>query len=346
VGCGHIGTVHSFALRQLADLGLTDARVAATFDALPARAVDVARHHDAEVPATLEDLLRSVDAVWVTTWTSAHCEVVEAASAAGVAIFCEKPLAPDLPSAERVAASLRRVPHQVGLVLRNSPVFSEVASRLADRRHGRVLAVALRDEQYFPIQGDYRSTWRSDVGCAGGGTLIEHSIHDVDLLRWILGDPADVSARTSTMFGHPGIDDAVAVTFTYPGGAHASLTSVWHQILSRGSTRRLEVFCERAFLWTDDDYLGPLHVESDDGTERIHGGAPEWMAALAVPVVYQKPLAQYAGADLTFLEALQRTPAASGSPGSEIALAAHRLVDAAYRSAKGGGAPVTMEASR
>jgi len=346
VGCGHIGTVHSFALHQLRKLGLTDARVVATFDADPGRAAETARHHGARPSATLAELLDAVDVVWVATWTAAHFEAVAAAAARGRAVFCEKPLAPDLATAIRVAEALTRVPHQVGLVLRHAPVFREVATRVADCRHGRLLAVMLRDEQYFPIQGDYASTWRADVERAGGGTLLEHSIHDVDVLRWIAGDPVDVIARTSTMFDHRGIDDAVALTFTYPGGAHGTLTSVWHQILSRGSTRRLEVFCERAFLWTEDDYTGPLHVESDAGHEIVPGSAPSWISLLEVPEVYAKPLAQYAEATLAFLEALSASPPRPGSPTAAEALAAHYLVDAAYRSAAKGGAPVTMERTR
>lgn len=346
VGCGHIGTVHSFALRQLRKLGLTDARVVATYDLETRRAAEVARHHDAEVCASIDELVRCVNVAWVATWTAAHCEAVEAASANGTAIFCEKPLGPDLATATRVAVALEQVPHQVGLVLRHAPVFREVASRVADGRHGRVLAVTLRDEQYFPIQGSYGSTWRADVALAGGGTLLEHSIHDVDLLRRIVGDPLDVAARTSTMFEHANIDDAVALTFTYGGGAHAVLTGVWHQILSRGSTRRLEVFCERAFLWTDDDYLGPLHVETDDGTEIVQGTAPPWTDRLEVPEIYAKPLAQYAQAALVFLEALAETPSRSGTPTAPDALEAHRVVDAAYRSAANGGLPVTIGTSR
>ncbi|HEV3134442.1 MAG TPA: Gfo/Idh/MocA family oxidoreductase, partial [Acidimicrobiia bacterium] len=76
VGCGHIGTVHSFALRQLGDAGLVDARVVGTFDADRARAAGIARHHDARPYEQLAELVAEVDAVWVCTWTAAHLEAV------------------------------------------------------------------------------------------------------------------------------------------------------------------------------------------------------------------------------------------------------------------------------
>ena len=65
------------------------------------------------------------------------------------------------------------------------------------------MATVLRDDQYFPIQGFYGSTWRKDVTQAGGGTLIEHSIHDVDVLRWLLDDDY-VSGDHASLARHSG----------------------------------------------------------------------------------------------------------------------------------------------
>ena len=348
VGCGFIGTVHAVALQQLADAGLVDARVVATFDDDQKRAAKVARHHGGDPSATLEDLIDGVDAVWVCTWTAAHLAAVEAAVARSLPVFCEKPLAPDLATATRVASALERVPHQVGLVLRWSPVFRSLAEAVASGRYGRVLAAVMRDDQYFPVQGTYGSTWRADAARAGGGTMIEHSIHDVDVLRWVLGDPIEVSARVASRFGYDRIEDTAAATFTFADGLVAQLTSVWHQVLTRESSRRIEVFCEKAFLWTDDDYLGPLHVQTDEGEDLVTAEPPEWSGRFTLPEVYRKPLTHYAVASKSFLDALAGrgpgTPAPAGHPGAGDALAAHRLVDLVYRSAAAGGAPEFVSA--
>ncbi len=344
VGCGHIGMVHSYALKQLVACGLVDAAVTATFDIDADRSVRAAAYHGATPMSSIEAVVDAVDAVWVCTWTAAHREAVECAASAGRAIFCEKPLAPNYEECERVAAALATVPHQVGLVLRHAPVFALAAEHVASGRHGRPLATTLRDDQYFPIQGQYGSTWRKDVAAAGGGTLIEHSIHDVDIIRWLLGDPVTVAAHTANRFGHAGIDDVVAVTMAYADGSVAQLTSVWHQVLTRESSRRLEVFCEDALLWTEDDYLGPLHVQTAGGTDTIECAPPEWAARLPVPELYAKAVAAYAAPSLQFLGALASDgPAAIGHPSAATALAAHRIVDGAYASAARGGAPEPLE---
>lgn len=350
VGCGHIGTVHSFALRQLADAGLIDARVVATYDADHDRAAALAAHHDARACAGLDELVDDADVVWVCTWTAAHLEAVCAASQRSRAVFCEKPLAPNLAEAEQLAGVLGSVPHQVGLVLRHAPVFRAAADLVAAGTYGRPLATVLRDDQYFPIQGFYASAWRADVAKAGGGTLLEHSIHDVDVLRWVLGgaagEPREVSARTASMFEHPGIDDSTTVTFRFADGATATIVSVWHQILSRGSRRRLEVFCEEALLWTDDDYLGPLHVETRSGEKLVEASPPPWIERFEIAEALAKPLAQYAEPSKAFLDALADDgPHARGYPDVGVAIAAHRLVDRAYQSAAAGGGPVGCEPS-
>jgi UDP-N-acetyl-2-amino-2-deoxyglucuronate dehydrogenase len=344
VGCGFIGTVHAAALRQLVAAGLVDAAVTATFDVDPERAARVAAMLDAKPAPDLEALLATVDAVWVCTWTAGHPEVVDTAVAHGCAVFCEKPLATTLADCERVAAALECVPHQVGLVLRDAPVLHEIVRALRSGDHGPAMATVLRDDQYLPNQGMYASEWRADVARAGGGTLLEHSIHDVDLLRWLLGDPATVAAHVASRFGHPGIDDTATVTFGYPDGSTATLVSVWHQILSRGSSRRIEVFCERALLWSDDDHLGPLHVETSSGSRIVASDPPEWIERLGLPAAYALPLARYAAQALSFLDALAQgvAPAAAGAPDAATALAAHRLVDLAYRSSAAGGAPLAV----
>jgi predicted dehydrogenase len=339
VGCGNIGRAHSWALWAVRKAGHADVRITAVCDPDAERARDLAEPNKADV-MELGSLLDSVDAVYVCTPTVHHLDVVRAASARGLPIYCEKPLGRSLEEAEAVAAELRKVTHRVGLVMRCVPLFETVADIVRSGRYGRPMVLVLRDDQYFPIQGQYASKWRSDVASAGGGTLIEHSIHDLDLFALILGDATDVSCRTHAFFGHDGIEDLATVTLTFPHGTTASLISVWHQVLTRGSSRRLEVFCEDAFLWTDNDRTGPLHIETTQGKEAIACPMPAWMDELPVPADRREVLAPYAEASRRFLDAIASRSA--GSPGEGDAVAAHRMVDAAYRSAHRGGAPVSF----
>ncbi len=143
-------------------------------------------------------MLDAVDAVYVCTWTSEHPRLVAAAAERGLAVFCEKPLATSLDGRSGDGRGQWRragVINQVGLVLRSSPAFLELKHQIDDPRSGRVQAAVLRDDQFLPVQGMYGSTWRADPAKAGAGTMLEHSIHDVDVLEWLLGPAVSVSAR-------------------------------------------------------------------------------------------------------------------------------------------------------
>lgn len=333
LGAGFIATYHGKSLRGSG----ADHVIAAVHDPDRARAEAFAAKSGATVVDGEDELFDAVDAVYVCTWTSEHPRLVAAAAERGLPVFCEKPLATTLDAARAMAEAVARagVVNQVGLVLRSSPAFLELKHQLADLRNGRVQAVVLRDDQFLPVQGEYASTWRADVRRAGAGTMLEHSIHDVDVLEWLLGPITSVSARSATFHGNPGIEDTVVTLVSFASGAQGSLTSVWHQLLERPSLRRLEVICEHAFLTLEHDVAGPVTWARQDGDR----GSLEGAALLEA--VTARHGGVYPNQDRGFVEAV-----ASGVPGPhpdlQVAVRAHEVVDAVYRSAAAEGAPVPV----
>ena len=197
------------------------------------------------------------------------------------------------------------------------------------------MTVVFRDDQYLPTQGMYGSTWRGDVTRAGAGTLLEHSIHDLDLLRWMIGPMASVAAHTARHHGLPGIEDVATVLLRAHGGAHATLTSVWHDVLSRPSQRRVEVFGLDGVITLTGDWSGPVTLTAGEGADPTLDLSGVALSRAATEV---DGLGENADAD--FIAAVRAgRPAA---PDFATALAAHRLADAAYRSAEAGGAPLPI----
>ena len=337
LGAGFIATYHGKSLRR----GGGDHRIAAVYDIDPARTEAFAAASGATPMGSEDEVLDAVDAVYICTWTSEHPRLVAKAAARGLGVFCEKPLATDLASARALTGSVLAagVVNRVGLVLRSSPAMLELRHQLEDPRNGRVQAVVFRDDQYLPVQGMYGSTWRGDPSRAGAGTLLEHSIHDVDALEWLLGPIASVSARSSTFHGDEPIEDTVVATFETAAGAQVSLTSVWHQLLARPSLRRMEILCEKAFLTLEGDVFGPVTWTRDDGDA----------GSLANDDLFDAVIARQGGVlhnhDRAFVEAVaagQVVPQ-DDDPDVRTALRAHVLVDAAYRSAAAGGTPIAID---
>jgi predicted dehydrogenase len=332
LGAGLIATYHGKMLHRSG----THHQIAAVYDVDPDRTAAFARASGATPMDSEEAVLDAVDAVYVCTWTSEHPRLVAAAAERGLPVFCEKPLATSLADARSMTEAVTDagVVNQVGLVLRSSPAFLELKHQIDDPRNGRVQAAVLRDDQFLPVQGMYGSTWRSDPGKAGAGTMLEHSIHDLDALEWLLGPASSVTAKSSTFHGNPGIEDTVVVGMELADGAQVSLTSVWHQLLERPSLRRLEVICEHAFFTLEHDVMGPVTWIRPGEQGSLEGG--ELFSTVAERHDGRSP-----NQDAGFVDA-----ATSGEPGPHpdfaTALRAHVVVDGVYRSAAAGGAPVDV----
>jgi len=346
VGAGLIGWCHALGLKALIDGGVLDAAITVVHDPRQRAAegfIDAVGAPGAAAVTDAGQVAANADAIFVCTPTAAHRTAVDAALAAGCAVFCEKPLDRDLPRATALvdAVSGAGVPAQCGLVLRSAPVFRSLRDLVQQGTLGDPMAAIFRDDQFFPIQGHYASQWRADADQAGGGCLIEHSIHDVDILRFCFGEVDRITARTANHAGHEGVEDLASVSLSFASGLEAQLTSVWHDILTRGSTRRVEVFCREGMVSLVNEFRGPLRIETSKGTEVRACPSPEWVDAL--PLADDETglaIRAYVEADRAFIDAVagDSTP----EPGLNVALAAHRLVDAAYRSAALGGDTVDL----
>jgi predicted dehydrogenase len=235
----------------------------------------------------------------------------------------------------------------VRLVLRHAPIFTVLRDLMADPALGRPMTAIFHDDQFFPITGHYASDWRKDYATTGGGALIEHSIHDLDLLAWLLGPVTAVTAVTRNFTGHDRVEDLAVATLEFEGGCVATLTSTWHHVLSRRSTRLLEIIFERGLFRVEHDFQGPIRYET------AASGGPQVLSEEDVRQRYlaivgltdeaaQAALGRWTFEDLFFLRAV--TAGGRAWPDFRVALDAHILVDAVYRSAAAGGARLVIPA--
>ena len=332
LGAGLIAAFHSKMLRAAGDL----VERAGVFDIDAGRAAAFARASGHRVCESVDEVLGGCDAVYVCTWTSEHRALVERAARRGVAVFCEKPLGTSLSDATAMAEAVEAsgVVNQVGLVLRHSPAWALARHWVHQPAAGRLMAVVFRDDQFIPTQGHYASNWRADVRRAGAGALLEHSVHDLDMLEHVAGPVESVCAHTSSFHGIDGIEDVANVLLRFANGASGSLVSVWHDNLHRASQRHVELISERRMVTLDgNDYLGPVSHEDGDGSTRTLEGDALVDAAAGI-------LEAGANADVAFVRAVLTGDRAY--PGFPFAVRAQSLADACYRSAAEGGSVVAV----
>lgn len=174
--------------------------------------------------ASLEELLeQELDGVVIATPSALHAEQAIAALECGLAVFCQKPLALDAASAQRVvdaAAAADRL-----LAVDFSYRFTEATQRvkaLVDAGElGDVYAVDLAfHNAYGPDK-----PWTGDPALSGGGCVIDLGIHLVDLALWMLGFP-EVPEVTSVLRGEP-LEDHAAAQLELQSGAAVRLACSW-----------------------------------------------------------------------------------------------------------------------
>ncbi|MEX2245541.1 MAG: Gfo/Idh/MocA family oxidoreductase [Dehalococcoidia bacterium] len=353
IGAGNIAGAHGRAIHYLTKEGIIDGELVAVCDSDPERresfAAAARASHTFEDPA---ELIASpeVNTVYVCTPTVFHREQATLVLEAGKALFCEKPLAFNAADAVAIrdAAAESGVTHQVGLVLRFSPVISVLRDLLQDEALGRPMAAVMVDDQFFPIRGHYNSTWRGDVRLVGAGTLLEHAIHDVDVLCWYFGRVKRVFGVTRHFFEKEGVEDLSSETLEFENGAVVNHVSVWHNLDHRGSSRRMHVICENGqFSWEDDDWAAPIRTETNELGRKDEIPSEEVVARYLRSVDIPERLREratfsgfsYVLENYAFLKAV--TDDRPGFPDFDTAVYAHEVVDAIYESART-GLPVEM----
>ena len=224
IGAGRMGTTHGKSIRYVSKNGLADAMVVGVADADAERLASFAAASGAKLATTDPDALIASDeinTIYICTPTFNHRELALKVVGAGKALFCEKPLAFNATDARAMSEAAVRagVVHQVGLVMRYSAVMNVLRSLVEDAEFGRPMTAAMVDDQFFPIQGHYASTWRADPAQVGAGTLLEHAIHDMDLLVSFFGRVQRVHGAMRDFSGHEGVEDLTAAMLEFENGA-------------------------------------------------------------------------------------------------------------------------------
>jgi 1,5-anhydro-D-fructose reductase (1,5-anhydro-D-mannitol-forming) len=191
----------------------TGGEVLSVMSSSPERARDYAAENGIAKPVTdIAALLADteIDAVYISTTNELHCAQAVAAAQAGKHILCEKPLALSLDDAHAMA----KAAEAAGVVLatnhhlRNAASHTAMRDAIAAGRIGKPLSARVFHAVYLPphLQG-----WRLDKPQAGGGVILDITVHDTDTLRYVLGrNPVEVIAFSQAGgMGKEGLEDAV-----------------------------------------------------------------------------------------------------------------------------------------
>ncbi|MGN6243751.1 MAG: Gfo/Idh/MocA family protein [Motilibacteraceae bacterium] len=220
-----VGASDIAATRVIPALRATGHDVAGVMSSSADRARSYAADHDLACWTTdLEDVRGwGVDAVYISSTNERHAQQAVWAARAGLHVLCEKPLALTVADAQAIvdAGTAHRVVVATNHHLRSSAVIRRARELVVDDTVGELRAVRMHHAVFLPerLRG-----WRITDAEAGGGVILDITVHDADTLRFLTGrEVTTVTAVTASQaFGGPGIEDTAFCVMTLEDGAVAT----------------------------------------------------------------------------------------------------------------------------
>ena len=228
LGCAHVPHAMSYARAAKAS---PVTQLLGVYDESPDLAARFGDRFDTPVARTAEELIETprLEAVVICSATAAHRGLTELAAGAGLHVLCEKPIATTLQDAEamRDACARASVQLHVAFVTRFYPMVQQVRAVIRDGSLGRLVGLVGGNRGRPPLPPEYPS-WITDRAQAGGGALIDHSVHVTDVMRHVSGlEVADVGAEVDSLFWRAGVDDMAVLSLRFGGGAIGTVDPSW-----------------------------------------------------------------------------------------------------------------------
>ena len=218
VGCGHMGRFHAARLSEIPGIEFEGC-----FDVIPEKSEKTASEYSITNYESMESMLVRVDAASVAVPTTEHVEVASKFLDRGKSVLLEKPISPDIESAERLVnlAESKKAVLQIGHSERFNPAFMAVEKGISEPKF-------IETHRLAPFKGR-----GDDVA-----VILDLMVHDLDLVLALTKSiPEKIEAA-----GVAVITDSVDIVnsrLTFPNGCVANITA---SRISVKEMRKLRVF--------------------------------------------------------------------------------------------------------
>jgi predicted dehydrogenase len=206
-------------------------------------------------------LLENIDGVIVCTENVKHLEVTIAAAEAKKHVLCEKPLATTVEDAWKMieVCDQNGVKLQTAFPVRYNAPVKRFKQMIDDGEFGRIVAIRGTN------RGQNPGGWFVDQEESGGGAVLDHTVHVVDLMRWFMNSEVrEVYAEIDTRFSDIPIDDCGLLTLEFDNGVFASHDPSWSrcksfptwgdvtlEVIGTKGTTRIDAFAQHLMLYSD-----------------------------------------------------------------------------------------------
>lgn len=247
IGTGNISPAHIKA--YLAFPGRCE--IVALADIYPEKARLKAEQYglDAEICDSHKQLLgrKDIDLVSICTPPFCHAEIAIDFMNDGKNVIVEKPMAASLEECDRMMEAQKKSNTVLAVIAQNrfKDSVMNLKKVLDSGKIGRVLHTQV-DSYWWRGHCYYDLWWRGLWEKEGGGCTLNHAVHHIDMLGWMLGAPLKVQALLSNAaHDNAEVEDISIAAFQYEKGAVAQVTSsvIHHgeeqQIIFQGEKARI-----------------------------------------------------------------------------------------------------------
>ncbi|MCI2292771.1 Gfo/Idh/MocA family oxidoreductase [Enterobacter sp. I4] len=247
VGTGNIAHNHIQGYLQFGQR----CRIVALVDIYPEKAEEKKARYgltEARVFASHQQMLEetvALDIVDVCTPPYVHAQISIDALRAGRHVLCEKPMAASLEECDAMIAAQQASGKMLSVIAQNrftdafwrlkAAVDSGLAGKIC---HAQVDSFWWRGHCYYDLW--WRGTWEKE----GGGCTLNHAVHHIDAIQWMLGFPSEVVAMMSNVaHDNAEVEDLSAAIFKYPSGALTQLTA---SVVHHGEDQKIIIQGDKA----------------------------------------------------------------------------------------------------
>lgn len=221
----HHGEAYISILRRMDNVELLGVA-----DDVLVRGEALAKQHGARYFASYEALLEAKpDGVIICSENNHHRPLVEMAAARGVHVLCEKPIATTHDDAKAIVdvCDKEGVILMIAFPMRFSAPLMEIKSRLDTGDFGDVYCFNATNQGELPTK---HRAWFVDHQLAGGGAIMDHTVHLVDIMRWFIGSEVETMYARSNKIFHADevqVETGALEMMTFQNKMFATIDASW-----------------------------------------------------------------------------------------------------------------------
>ena len=280
---------------------------------------------------------RPMDLVVIGSPTHLHAEQGIAAAKQGLHVLTDKAIDVSTDRADALIAATDRAHVKLGVIFqdRTQPEIRQLKEWINQGLLGKILFVDAKVKWWRPEEYYSDSRWRGASYEDGGGMLINHAIHTLDLLLWLLGDVSKMQASLTTKLHKVPFEDTATALLEFANGASGIIQAT--TAAYPGYPRRVEITGTEGTVILEHDRVIAANLRNPPpGIKTL--SAPDSNPSASSPVVSDIRGHQAILED--FLKAIKEngTPLCDGREGRRSVA----LIEAIYHAAKESATTVAL----